>query len=80
MITKKNARVFSSVLVGLGFLSIVASLVTWFTAKASSPSHEELSEGQRFGLFIGLWPPTFFILSNLVHRVAEGSSQIPEGS
>jgi hypothetical protein len=78
MVTKKNVRIFSSVLLGLGFFSILASLFTWFRAKSTSPSHDELSEGQRFGLFIGLWPPTFFILSNLVGRLAEESNQIPE--
>ena len=42
-----------------GFLSIFASITVWFFYKNSEPGHAE-----RFGIFVGLWAPTFFILSN----------------
>jgi hypothetical protein len=42
----------------LGFVSIIGSIAIWFLAKSPDPSH-----GERFGIFVGLWAPTFFILS-----------------
>ena len=71
MLTKHNVRLFSSILMGLGFLSIVGALATWISTRAGGGSHEEQSEGQRMANFIGLWPPTFFILSNVLDRMAE---------
>jgi len=71
MVTKRNARVFSSVLFVLGILSIFGSLFTWINSRASSHSHEEQTHAQELGNFIGLWPPTFFILSSLIDRWAE---------
>ena len=40
-----------------GFASIAASILIWFLAKAPDPAH-----GERFGIFVGLWAPTFFCL------------------
>ncbi len=42
-----------------GFVSITASIAIWFLAKDPDPAH-----GERFGIFVGLWAPTFFALSN----------------
>jgi hypothetical protein len=44
----------------------VASIATWFTA-----SRENRAYGERFGIFIGLWVPSFFILSNRLSRKAD---------
>jgi hypothetical protein len=41
-----------------GFLSIVASIAIWFFFRNGDAAHAE-----RFGIFVGLWAPTFFILS-----------------
>lgn len=41
-----------------GFVSIAASIAIWFLSSGSDPAHAE-----RFGIFVGLWAPTFFILS-----------------
>jgi hypothetical protein len=71
MLTKSNVRLISSVFMGLGFLSIVGALAVWISTRANGGSHEEQSEGQRMANFIGLWPPTFFILSNVLDRMAE---------
>lgn len=43
----------------LGFVSIIASIVVWYVAK-----EPDLAHGERFGIFVGLWAPTFFILSD----------------
>jgi len=47
----------------LGFVSIVGSIAIWFLAKSPDPAH-----GERFGIFVGLWAPTFFILSERFER------------
>lgn len=61
-----NLRLVSDVCLYLGFLSIIASVLTWFTA-----SRENSAYGERFGIFIGLWVPSFFILSNRLSRKAD---------
>lgn len=43
----------------LGFVSIVASIAIWFLSKEPDTAH-----GERFGIFVGLWAPTFFALAN----------------
>lgn len=43
----------------LGFVSIAASIAIWFFSKEPDTSH-----GERFGIFVGLWAPTFFALAN----------------
>ncbi len=63
---KDNLRLVSDICLYLGFLSIIASVVTWFTA-----SQENRAYGERFGIFIGLWVPSFFILSNRLSRKAD---------
>ena len=46
-----------------GFVSIIASIIIWYTSKSPDPAH-----GERFGIFVGLWAPTFFALSNRYDR------------
>jgi hypothetical protein len=42
-----------------GFVSIAASIAIWFLSKEPDAAH-----GERFGIFVGLWAPTFFTLAN----------------
>jgi hypothetical protein len=63
---RENLRILSDVCLYLGFLSIIASVATWFTA-----ARENRAYGERFGIFIGLWVPSFFILSNRLSRKAD---------
>ena len=53
----------SSICFVLGFLSILASIAVWVVSKSPDAAH-----GERFGIFIGLWAPTFFILSDRFER------------
>jgi hypothetical protein len=53
----KNEKL-SVLLFILGFASIIASIAFWYVAK-----EPDLAHGERFGIFVGLWAPTFFILS-----------------
>ncbi|MFI0347701.1 MAG: hypothetical protein ACH346_02850 [Chthoniobacterales bacterium] len=54
-----------------GFASIIASILMWYILGGNASinwndaaSCAQKAYGERFGIFIGLWAPTFFILSN----------------
>ena len=51
----------SKVLFIAGLVSILASILAWSLASGETP--EELAHAERWGIFVGLWAPTFFILS-----------------
>lgn len=70
---KENLKLVSDICLYLGFVSIVASIVTWFTA-----SRENRAYGERFGIFIGLWVPSFFILSNRLSRKADEICEVAD--
>ena len=52
----------SDVLQVAGFVSIFASIATWRMAKGSG----DAAHAERFGIFVGLWAPTFFALAGQV--------------
>ena len=72
--SRENLRLLSDVCLYLGFLSIIASVATWFTA-----SRDNRAYGERFGIFIGLWVPSFFILSNRLSRKADELIEVEVG-
>jgi hypothetical protein len=43
----------------LGLASVGASIAIWNAQKGEDQSHAE-----RFGIFVGLWAPTFFAIGN----------------
>lgn len=53
----------------LGFASIIGSIAVWYLTRG--PMGEAQAHAERFGIFVGLWAPTFFILSNRFDRYAE---------
>ncbi len=69
-VNKTNLRALSDVCLGLGFASIVISIFTWFFRSRQDPAH-----GERFGIFIGLWVPSFFMLSQRLARKADELSE-----
>ncbi len=50
-----------------GFASIAASIAAWSFKKGTDSD----AKAERFGIFIGLWAPTFFILSDRLERYAD---------
>jgi len=56
-------RVLSNFCFVAGFFSVVASIAIWFLSK-----EPDLAHGERFGIFVGLWAPTFFALSSRLDR------------
>lgn len=53
----------------LGFASILGSIAIWFMTGGTTLDTQ--AHAERFGIFVGLWAPTFFILSNRLDRYAE---------
>ena len=56
----------------LGFVSIVGSIAIWYLTGGKSV--EAQAHGERFGIFVGLWAPTFMILSNRFDRYSESKN------
>ncbi len=70
-----NANQFknlSLVCLVLGFVSIAGSIAIWYLT--GGKSLEAQAHGERFGIFVGLWAPTFMILSNRFDRYANEKS------
>lgn len=53
----------------LGFASILGSIAIWYLT--GGVEIEGKAHAERFGIFVGLWAPTFFILSNRFDRYSE---------
>jgi hypothetical protein len=53
----------------LGFASILGSIAIWYLTGGTTP--ESIAHAERFGIFVGLWAPTFMILSNRFDRYAD---------
>ena len=66
---KKNLKLLSNLCFVLGFASIIGSIAIWYTTGGTTP--ETVSHAERFGIFVGLWAPTFLILSNRFDRYAD---------
>ena len=47
----------------LGLASVGASIAIWNARKGGDDAHAE-----RFGIFVGLWAPTFFAIGNGLAR------------
>jgi hypothetical protein len=54
-----------------GFASIAGSILAWAMKKGDDTD----AHAERFGIFVGLWAPTFFILSNRFERYAERAEE-----
>ena len=66
---KNQLKQLSSLCFVLGFVSIIGSIAIWFLTGGRTPDTQ--AHGERFGIFVGLWAPTFLILSNRFDRYAE---------
>lgn len=69
----KPAEVLGHVCFYAGFGSIIASIVIWYI-KGGSDLPDAKAHGERFGIFVGLWAPTFLILSHRLSHFAKESS------
>lgn len=71
MLSAKNYSILSNISFVAGFVSIIASIAIWFLLKQPDSAY-----GERFGIFVGLWAPTFFALSSRLDRFAQVQSKI----
>jgi hypothetical protein len=69
-LSKNQLRLLSDLCFLFGFLSILGSIFMWYITRGDM-SAESLAHAERFGIFIGLWAPTFFILSSRFDRYEE---------
>ncbi|MBC8141677.1 MAG: hypothetical protein H7Y38_09590 [Armatimonadetes bacterium] len=67
---KQQIRQASDMCFLLGFLSVAGSIFTWFFSKRDG-TPEGAAHGERFGIFVGLWAPTFLIVSNRLKGYAD---------
>ena len=65
----KQLKQLSNLCFFLGFASILASIAIWYLTGGTSP--DTIAHAERFGIFVGLWAPTFLILSNRFDRYAD---------
>jgi len=74
MISKKDLNLLSHVCFAGGFASILASITIWRSLKSPEPTKSlENAHAERFGIFVGLWAPTFFALSDRLNRYANAA-------
>lgn len=64
-------KILSNLCFVLGLASVLASIAIWYYAGGKEASFEARTHGELFGIFVGLWAPTFLILSNRLARFAD---------
>jgi len=62
----------STVLQGLGLASIGGSIAIWNLRRLSG----DKAHAERFGIFVGLWAPTFFIMANEAAAQEKADDQV----
>ena len=68
--TLRRLSLSSDLLYVLGFASVGASIAIWNSKKGKDVAHAE-----RFGIFVGLWAPTFFAIGNGLDAVERSLSK-----
>ncbi len=61
----KKLGLTSTIMHSLGLASIVGSLSFWGRSAAQSDKHAR-ARAERLAIFVGLWPPTFFLLGKVL--------------
>jgi hypothetical protein len=69
-VAKNIVRFLSHLCFVLGFVSIIAAVFMWVT-KRGEGSAEALAHAERWGIFVGLWVPSFFALSSRFDRYSD---------
>jgi hypothetical protein len=69
----------SDLLHGLGFASILSAVSLWGRSAAVS-NESSRARAERLAIFIGLWPPTFFLLGKVLQDIeTEPTEQVRQG-
>ena len=64
----------SDLLHSLGFASIFGAVSLWVRSAASG-DREARARAERLAIFIGLWPPTFFLLGKVLQDLEATPAQ-----
>ena len=58
----RSLRISSDIAYGAGLASIAASIGAWATSR--SKEEAPAAKAERWGIFVGLWAPTFMAIGN----------------
>ena len=64
----KKVGVSSDLMHSLGVASILGSISLWGRS-ASQPDKDARARAERLAIFVGLWPPTFFLLGKVLQDI-----------
>lgn len=64
----------SDLMHSLGFTSILAALSLW-ARSAAADDEKKQARAQRLAIFVGLWPPTFFLLGKVLQDLEATPAQ-----
>jgi hypothetical protein len=64
----------SDLLHSLGFASIIAALSLWGRSAAMG-NEKKQARSERLAIFVGLWPPTFFLLGKVLQDLEASPAQ-----
>jgi hypothetical protein len=73
-LTLRKLGMNSDVLHGLGLGSIVAAVSLW-ARSASVEDWRQKARAERLAIFVGLWPPTFFLLGKVLQDLEASPAQ-----
>jgi len=79
-VSNKPFQIISHICFIAGMLSILGSIALWLFYESATPAASE-----RLAIFVGLWAPTFFILSGrfatqtVVNRLPDSPTREPAG-
>ncbi len=68
---------FSLLCVILAMASIIGSISIWYLSKGTDA--ESIAHAERFGIFVGLWAPTFMGLANFTKGCGACSTEKKTG-
>jgi hypothetical protein len=64
----------SDLLHSFGFMSMAAAVSLWFRS-AGADKYEKKARAERLAIFVGLWPPTFFLLGKVLQDLEATPAQ-----
>lgn len=73
-LTLKRAGLNSDLLHSLGFASIGAAISLWIRS-GSVDKNDQKARAERLAIFVGLWPPTFFLLGKVLQDLEATPAQ-----
>ena len=73
-LTLKRVGFSSDLLHSLGFASMLGAISLW-AKSTSADKYEEKARAERLAIFVGLWPPTFFLLGKVLQDLEATPAQ-----